>query len=814
MMIVGMGCAVGTTTNENLEARLRATLDSLLDPHVVLKAIRDETGEIVDFEYTDANAAACAYNQRSRDELIGGRLLELMPAHMSTGLFTMYTHVMETGEPLVLDEYVYAPEFLPADLGPRCFDIRAVPVGDGLVYTWRDVTERVATVQALTTAEHRYRALAEAASDLVYGTDERGIIEWVSPSVTRVLGYAPEEFVGHSILEFADPDDIQLLYSKRVEAYEGTLEWTADDLPLVVHLRDRSGVVHPMSVFVSRDVAQSPGESSGLIVGMRDVGDLLRSREEAARASQQAEDDRLALDRAMIGMATMSWDGVIIHANSALERMIGVPSGALEGRILQDWLHPGDVGLRLQRTVTVGPIQESVGRQRRRFLVEAGATLWADVWVSRLESGDGPGQRWLVQVVDVTGEVQAQDALQRSVRRFRLLAENASDIVYQTDINGVIDWISPSVSEVLGWDPDLLIGTRATALVAPEDLAMMGGPGVIRGVREHGVIAQFLTVRGGRKWMSVNARPILDRQDDVTGAVVSLRDVTTEQEAHQELALTQQRFRLAMDAAPQGMALTDGAGTVVDLNPAAAELLGVKAVDAVGQAFDDVIASQIGPCGSVDRHEHIRRTDAGQIWVDHVTSSLCGDDGAVIYVVHQFIDETSDRMWQQELEHWASHDVLTGVANRRSLINHLERLLQAPRGASPGDSIAVLFCDVDNLKALNDTFGHQVGDAVLATIADRLARSLRRGDRVGRIGGDEFVVVLDGVESDEELARVADKIRLAVHEPIHVMDNVVATTMSIGATFATKDAAAALARADSALYRAKAEGRDRVAIAD
>ena len=798
-----------------LERRLRATLDSLLDPHILLVAVRDSAGEVVDFEYADANAAACAYNGRTREDLIGRRLLDLLPAHVSSGLFEMYKNVIDSGEALVLDDYRYQPE-LRADLGERRFDIRAVPVDDGLVYTWRDVTERFAGIEALKTAEYRYRALAEAASDVVYRTDADGFIRWVAPSLQRILGWRPAEFLGHSLMDFVSSEDAQLLHDLREQAYDLSREWTPADLPLLVHVRGADGSVHPMSVFVSRDIDQATGEIAGLIVGMRDVGDLLRSREDAARASQQAEDHLLALDRAMIGMATVDDRGAVQYANQALEQMLAAPPSHLEGRLLGEWVHPEDVVMRLNRGHPFVPGEVSGTKQRRRFLATSGLSVWADVWVSPLQTAAGSVSRWLVQAVDVSAEIQANDALQRSVRRFRLLAENASDVVYQTDINGVIDWISPSVSQVLGWDPDLLIGTPAAALVAPEDLAMMtsDGAGVIRGVREHGVLAQFLTVRGSRKWMSVNAHPILGRDDDVAGAVVGLRDVTSEQEAYEELALTQQRFRLAMDAAPQGMALTDGAGVVVDINPAAAQLLGLTATKVVGQDFADVLMSQLGHCESVDRHEHIRQTEGGQIWVDHVTSSLCDDDGDVIYVIHQFVDETSDRMWQQELEHWASHDVLTGVANRRSLIDHLTRLLRAVEGAARNETVAVLFCDVDNLKALNDTYGHSVGDAVLTIIADRLARSLRRGDRVGRIGGDEFVVVLDGVEAGDELARVAEKLRLAISEPMAVMDHLVTATISIGATFASGDADAALAVADAALYRAKAEGRNRVVIAE
>lgn len=90
--------------------RLRATLDSLLDPHVVLTAVRDASGEIVDFEYTDANTAACEYNGLTYAQLIGSRLLDLLPGHLSTGLMEQYRTVIETGVPLVLDDYVYALE--------------------------------------------------------------------------------------------------------------------------------------------------------------------------------------------------------------------------------------------------------------------------------------------------------------------------------------------------------------------------------------------------------------------------------------------------------------------------------------------------------------------------------------------------------------------------------------------------------------------------------------------------------------------------------------------------------------------------------
>lgn len=127
-------------------ARVQATLDSLIDPHVLLRAVRDQSGKITDFIFADANDAACQYNRISRDQMIGHSLLELLPSHVATGLLDLYRGAVQSGVPLHLDDYLYPHDILDE---PRYYDIRAVKVGDALSYTWRDVTERHKATMAL-----------------------------------------------------------------------------------------------------------------------------------------------------------------------------------------------------------------------------------------------------------------------------------------------------------------------------------------------------------------------------------------------------------------------------------------------------------------------------------------------------------------------------------------------------------------------------------------------------------------------------------------------------------------------------------------
>jgi len=189
-------------------ARLRATLDSLLDPHVMLEAVRDDQGRIIDFVYTDANEAACRYNQLERAQLVGRRLLDLLPAHTSTGLMDMYRQALDSEQPLVLNDFVYPHEILAED---RRFDIRAIRVGDALSFTWRDVTDRYLTARRLADSEEHYRLLTENSYDTAIRVDDHDTVLWVSPSIKALLGWTPEEWVGRKITDFVTPESLPSL---------------------------------------------------------------------------------------------------------------------------------------------------------------------------------------------------------------------------------------------------------------------------------------------------------------------------------------------------------------------------------------------------------------------------------------------------------------------------------------------------------------------------------------------------------------------------------------------------------------------------
>ncbi|MCH9702979.1 MAG: sensor domain-containing diguanylate cyclase [Actinomycetia bacterium] len=231
-------------------------------------------------------------------------------------------------------------------------------------------------------------------------------------------------------------------------------------------------------------------------------------------------------------------------------------------------------------------------------------------------------------------------------------------------------------------------------------------------------------------------------------------------------------------------------------------------IDRVDSAFN-----QISPGNSMVVRFRVRTAEGDYRWVDghckpYVTSS--GDTDGVL-VALRLVDDLVQA--QRELERLARFDTLTGLVNRGEAIARLQTALSDSR--KPGLHLGLLFCDVDEFKAINDTWGHAAGDVVLATVADRIRDCVRAGDTVGRTGGDEILVLLPGVHSLEEVVKIAEKIRSRAAEPIYHGEDAIHATLSIGATLshAGESADTVTARADAAMYQAKDSGRNTVTIA-
>lgn len=220
----------------------------------------------------------------------------------------------------------------------------------------------------------------------------------------------------------------------------------------------------------------------------------------------------------------------------------------------------------------------------------------------------------------------------------------------------------------------------------------------------------------------------------------------------------------------------------------------------------------IGPDRPVLARYRVRTADGGYHWVDGHGKPYIDADGSTdgLIAALRIVDDQVEA--QRRLDRLARFDTLTGLPNRAEAFTRLERALLDTR--EPGPHLGVLFCDVDHFKEINDTWGHAAGDTVLSTLAARISDSIRHGDTVGRIGGDEMVVLLPGVHSLEDAGGVGEMIRRRAAEPIHHDGQTIHATLSIGATVSVpgESAASVTARADTAMYQAKFSARGTVVL--
>lgn len=303
-------------------------------------------------------------------------------------------------------------------------------------------------------------------------------------------------------------------------------------------------------------------------------------------------------------------------------------------------------------------------------------------------------------------------------------------------------------------------------------------------------------------------------------AVVTVELARRSAAAAESLTESEQRFRLLAENVSDVVMHTRG-GVIVWASPSVTETFGGDPEDWVGRNLVEVVhpddlttftagSEAVDNGATATSRVRIRAVDGSYHWAEAHARIFRGADGrpdghiASLRIVDDLVDV------ETELTRRAHYDGLTGLLNRSEFL----RRLGGSTGSvvETGHSTAVLFCDIDGFKGINDTFGHTSGDMVLRSVAQRVQASIRDDDTAARMGGDEILVVLTGVRDIQDATSTAESIRGAVGQPIGLGRVQLTITISIGVTLATPGEPIddLINRADRALYQAKRGGRDRV----
>lgn len=326
-------------------------------------------------------------------------------------------------------------------------------------------------------------------------------------------------------------------------------------------------------------------------------------------------------------------------------------------------------------------------------------------------------------------------------------------------------------------------------------------------------------LRGVRQHFQAHLVPELDASGRVRGFYAMTFDITPLKQAEQARAAGEHRLRTITDNLPVLISYIDAQGVMRFCNATYRHWMGVDPSTLVGRHLRDAI----GPALYAERQVHLERALRGEQVTFEIENTVRGTtrylkteyipdrqpDGSVAGIYALSADISALKAAEARMSELARSDALTGLPNRRQLDERLAEAIARSRRSSR--RLALMFLDIDHFKSINDSLGHQGGDTVLKEFADRLRACVRVTDTVARLAGDEFVVLLEGLNVAEEAEGVARKIISSMTTPVMVGDMPLNVTTSIGVVVSAAgqdDAASLMFRADEALYRAKRAGRN------
>ena len=623
--------------------------------------------------------------------------------------------------------------------------------------------------EAIKFSETRYRRLFEAAQDGILIVDPAtGRISDVNPTFLKLLGYSLKDLLDKKLWETgpfknisANHDFFSNMQSKEYLRH--------DELPL----ETKDGRVVEVE-FVSN--IYMVDEVKVVQCNIRSIADRKRA-EEALRVSETyfeelftSMTEGVAVHRIIYDEKGTATDYVILNVNPAYEVHTGIERKDAIGKRASELYATGkppyfDIYEKVAATKRPAHFETYFEPLKRHFRI----------------SVFSPGEGLFATVFDdITERKKGEDALKESEQRFRDITENALEWIWEVDTTGKYTFVSHVVEKILGYRADEIMGKHFYDLFHPEDKEALKSAAFEVFAKKH-PFREFLNRNihksGKTVWLSTSGTPIFDDKGNLLGYRGADTDITDIREAAEALRDSEELFLSVTQSALDAIIVVDGSGTIQVWNKAAETLFGYSMLEAHGKPVTMIIPERLrmahkkgmrrfmssGKSKIMGRNYEVtaRHKDGSEFPVE-ISLASWERKGNVLFT-GVIRDITTRKKLEEQLQTASITDELTGLLNRRGFLSFAQKYVEIARRNKRNFSI--LYIDLNEMKKINDEFGHREGDQALLDIAEILRKTFRSSDIIARIGGDEFTVLMTDTHDSAVEETIAQYIRnnLRIH---------------------------------------------------
>lgn len=636
---------------------------------------------------------------------------------------------------------------------------------------------------------------------------------YISPFFEELSGYSLRELAGKTPLDMVHPDDREMVRkqavtnlkkSRGMDSYEyrfvkknGEIMWVIERITSIEYLGRRAALGNFMDI---------------------------DRRKELERALTQSEQrHRAILDQMSDACFEVDLVGKFAYTNSYMSRKLQYKQDELIGKDYHVIIPKSDAGAvytMFQRIYETGNAATAFPHRVKR---KDGLEFYVESSVSLIRDVNGKPTGFICVGRDISERKQTERALIRSEERFRNILESMQDSYYEVSLDGKFTFVNDATSRHLLYTREELIGNSYKIIMSEAEAQRvfdMFHKVFLTGEPNLGFAHKVSRKDGVTGYAESSVSLLKDERGVPIGFNSVSRDVTERKQLEERLRRSEERFRTILENMQDSYYEVDLAGNFTFINISASDRLGYSRDELLGKnyrlttatddlgnimaAFNEVYTTGIPNKCFINKS--VCR-DGSVVIVESSISLLRNEHGEVIGFNSVGRDITERKALEQRLADMATHDFLTGLPNRLLLHDRLHMALaQAHRNKN---KLAILTLDLDRFKAVNDTYGHHVGDELLKGVGQRLTGIIRSGDTVARMGGDEFLLLMPELHQSDSVSSIISKIVEAFKGPFIIEGHRLSVYVSIGIAIYPDDGTdmeTLMRKSDSAMYDIKRHG--------